>query len=96
MGWIELLVDNVPDALVDVGAWIVLSAGIGAVLGLILTSARFAGNQNRNAKARRPTMDEDQAKEDAAVTAFERYMEVDARFRAMVSHQELPSRGRLH
>ena len=96
MGLMDLLGDHATAMLVGVGAWIVIGAGIGAARNLILTRARIARNQMRNAKAQRPTTAEAQANEDAAVAAFERYMAAEARFRALSSHQDLTARGRLH
>jgi hypothetical protein len=56
---------------------------------------RRVGSGQDAGRAGRPRTDEEQAEEDAAVAAFERYMEAEARFRVMGSHRDGPPQ-RLH
>ena len=76
MVWLEFVGDHLPGTLAGIGAWAVIGVAIGAVLGLILPGTRRG--QKREGDGKADLSAEDEAREDAAVAALERYILLSA------------------
>jgi hypothetical protein len=112
MAVVDDLIDCVPDMTAKAWGTIMLGGTFGMGAGLMLANpalcigavllslAGWAGlalsakkHQGKPLTAKAPS---EEAEEDAAVAAFERYMEAERRFRAMVATDERPARRLLH